>query len=155
MFRVVLVEPEIAPNTGNIARLCAATGCELHLVHPLGFILSDKKMKRAGLDYWSQVTVVEHNSLAELMQTVYRSGTGFYFLSTKATHNHAEVNYQPGDFLIFGPETRGLPADLLDRHPDHSLRIPMQEEARSLNLANSVSIVVYEALRQHSFGDLR
>lgn len=155
MFRVALVEPEIAPNTGNIARLCAATGCELHLVHPLGFILSDKKMKRAGLDYWSQVTVVEHNSLDEFMLTVYTSGRGFYLVSTKGTHNHTEVNYQPGDFLIFGPETRGLPADLLAHHPDHCLRIPMREGARSLNLANSVSIIVYEALRQHNFGDLR
>lgn len=154
MFRIVLVEPEIAPNTGNVARLCAASRCELHLVHPLGFVLSDKKMKRAGLDYWSLVKVVEHVSLERLLEQVYAEKAGFHLLSTKAKTNHAQATYQPGDYLIFGPETRGLPMELLERHLDHGVRIPMYAEARSLNLSNSVAVVAYEALRQQEFAGL-
>lgn len=154
MFKIALVEPEIAPNTGNVARLCAATGCELHLVHPLGFVLNDKKVKRAGLDYWSLVTIVEHNSLDKFLEKIDQEGAGFHLLSTKGNHSHAEAAFMPGDYLIFGPETRGLPEELLNKHLENCLRIPMRGEARSLNLSNSVSIVAYEALRQNGFTGL-
>lgn len=154
MFKIALVEPEIAPNTGNIARLCAATRCELHLIHPLGFILNDRNLKRAGLDYWSLVTIVEHNSLEQFMDQVYTEQAGFHLVTTKSQHNYNAGTYQPGDYLIFGPETRGLPAELIAKHPEHCLRIPMRQEARSLNLANSVAIIAYTALAQHNFPEL-
>ncbi|MBO8126351.1 MAG: tRNA (uridine(34)/cytosine(34)/5-carboxymethylaminomethyluridine(34)-2'-O)-methyltransferase TrmL [Firmicutes bacterium] len=154
MYKIVLVEPEIAPNTGNVARLCAATRTELHLVHPLGFVLNDRKVKRAGLDYWSLVTIREHNSLDHFWQHLEAEGAGFHLLSTKGNRSYTEVSYRPGDYLIFGPETRGLPEELLKRYWEHTLRIPMYSEARSLNLSNSVAIVTYEALRQQGFPGL-
>lgn len=152
MFHVVLVEPEIPQNTGNVARTCAATGCELHLVRPLGFELTDKYLKRAGLDYWHLLTVHVHDDLEELFAT-YPSARCFFF-TTKAKNTYCDVEFREGDFLVFGKETRGLPEELLVKHPDGCVRIPMREESRSLNLSNSVAIAVYEGLRQNAFGGL-
>ncbi len=152
-MHVVLVEPEIPQNTGNIARTCAATGCPLHLVGPLGFSIEDKWVKRAGLDYWHLVDVQQHASLEELW-AAYPTGT-FWYLSTKAKHNYSEVAYGADDFLVFGKETKGLPEPLLAAQQQHAVRIPMRAEARSLNLANSVALVLYEALRQQGYPGLR
>lgn len=152
-MHVVLVEPEIPQNTGNIARTCAATGCPLHLVGPLGFSIEDKWVKRAGLDYWHLVDVQQHASLEELW-AAYPTST-FWYLSTKAKHNYSEVAYGSDDFLVFGKETKGLPEPLLAAQQQHAVRIPMRDEARSLNLANSVALVLYEALRQQGYPGLR
>ena len=152
MFHVVLVEPEIPQNTGNIARTCAATGCRLHLVRPLGFEISDKQLKRAGLDYWNLVTVTVHDSLEEIFEEYPRAR--FFFFTTKARKTYAEAEYRAGDFLVFGKETRGLPEELLIRHKDDCVRIPMISESRSLNLSNSAAIAVYEGLRQNGFQGL-
>lgn len=144
-FRVVLVEPEIPSNAGSIARLCAATRSELHLVHPLGFRLDDAAMRRAGMDYLDLATIREHRSLAEALPANARA----WFFSTKAARLLWEAVFHPGDSLVFGRETKGLPEELLARHPDRCLRIPMAEpKARSLNLAVSAGIALYEALRQ-------
>jgi len=149
MFNIVLVEPEIPYNTGNIARTCAATGSILHLVKPLGFSTEDKYLKRAGLDYWDKVKVVYHENFYEFSQK-YFQGRKFY-LSTKGKKYYHEIQYQPGDFLIFGKETAGLPQELLDKNGEFTFRIPMLPQIRSLNLANTVAVVVYEALRQLQF----
>lgn len=149
MFNIVLVEPEIPQNTGNIARTCAATGCRLHLVKPLGFEVSDKYLKRAGLDYWQFVSVTYWENFEELLKTN-PEGRFFYF-TTKAMHGYTDACYRDGDFLVFGKETRGLPEELLKAHPDECVRIPMMGELRSLNLSNSVAIAVYEGLRQNGF----
>ena len=149
MFNIVLYQPEIPPNTGNIIRLCANTGCCLHLIEPLGFELDDKKLRRAGLDYheWAEVKI--HASLEELKTT------NTYALSTRGSTNYSDVTYQAGDTLVFGPETRGLPQSYLDSLPaENVLRLPMLEKSRSLNLSNTVAVVVYEALRQAGFGGL-
>ena len=152
MIHIVLIEPEIPQNTGNIARTCAATGSELHLVEPLGFQLSDKYLKRAGLDYWHLVNVHVHKDFAELLEQY--PGGEFYYASTKAPRSYAQVSYPKDVFLVFGRESRGLPENLLERVYDRCIRIPMVEGARSLNLSNSVAIVAYEALRQHDFAHL-
>ena len=152
MFHIVLVEPEIPQNTGNIARTCAATGSQLHLVRPLGFEISDKQLKRAGLDYWNLVKVTVHEKLEEVFAQYPEAR--FFFFTTKARRTYAEVEYREGDFLVFGKETRGLPEELLVAHPDSCVRIPMISESRSLNLSNSAAIAVYEALRQNDFGKL-
>lgn len=145
-FDIVLVEPEIPPNTGNIARTCAATASRLHLVHPLGFEISDRTLKRAGLDYWPHVEVTEHPDLETCLNQL--KGEVYYF-SKKATRLYTDVTYQPGDAFVFGPETRGLPEPLLEEVGGHSLRIPMvTDHVRSLNLATSVGVVLYEAVRQ-------
>ncbi len=149
MFNIVLVEPEIPQNTGNIARTCAATGCRLHLVKPLGFEVSDKYLKRAGLDYWQFVSVTYWENFEELLKAN-PEGRFFYF-TTKAMHGYTDACYRGGDFLVFGKETRGLPEELLKAHPDECVRIPMMGELRSLNLSNSVAIAVYEGLRQNGF----
>ena len=149
MFNIVLVEPEIPQNTGNIARTCAATGCRLHLVKPLGFEVSDKYLKRAGLDYWQFVSVTYWENFEELLKANPK-GRFFYF-TTKAMHGYTDACYRGGDFLVFGKETRGLPEELLKAHPDECVRIPMMGELRSLNLSNSVAIAVYEGLRQNGF----
>jgi len=149
MIHIVLIEPEIPQNTGNIARTCAATGCELHLVEPLGYKLEDKYLKRAGLDYWPLVKVHVHNDFAELLKAY--PGSEFYYASTKAPRSYAQVSYSRDVFIVFGKESRGLPENLLERVYDRCIRIPMVPGARSLNLSNSVAIVVYEALRQHGF----
>lgn len=146
MFHIVLVEPEIPQNTGNIVRTCAATGCRLHLVRPLGFEVSDKYLKRAGLDYWHFVDISYYDSIEELLKKY--AGSRFFFFSTKAAKTHSEVAYREGDFLVFGKETKGLPEPLLRAHYDRCVRIPMIGEIRSLNLSNSVAIAVYEGWRQ-------
>lgn len=153
MFHVVLVEPEIPQNAGNIARTCAATGCVLHLVRPLGFEVTDKYLKRAGLDYWHLVDVRYHDSFEELEKE--NPEAKFYFFTTKARKVYAEAQFREGDFLVFGKETRGLDEELLVKHAETCLRIPMIGESRSLNLSNSVAIAVYEGLRQNKFGALR
>lgn len=149
MLHIVLVEPEIPQNTGNIARTCAATGSVLHLVKPLGYSLEDRYLKRAGLDYWSMVKVYVHENFAQLLATY--PGTAFYYASTKAPCGYADVNYPEEVFLVFGRESRGLPENLLSRVYDRCIRIPMIPGARSLNLSNAVAIVTYEALRQRHF----
>ncbi len=149
MFNIVLVEPEIPQNTGNIVRTCAATGCRLHLVRPLGFEVSDKYLKRAGLDYWHFVDITYYDSIDELFE---KNPNGkFYFFSTKAAKTHSDVQYREGDFLVFGKETKGLPEPLLAAHYNDAVRIPMIGEIRSLNLSNSVAIAVYEAWRQAGY----
>jgi tRNA (cytidine/uridine-2'-O-)-methyltransferase len=152
MFHVVLVEPEIPQNAGNIARTCAATGTSLHMIRPLGFEVSDRYLKRAGLDYWHLVDIHYYDSFAEL-QAKYPESR-FFFFTTKALHRHSDVKFQDGDFLVFGKETKGLPEELLLQHKETCLRIPMFSEARSLNLSNSVAIAVYEALRQTDYQGL-
>jgi len=149
---VVLVEPEIPQNTGNIVRTCAATGCILHLVHPLGFSLEDRYLKRAGLDYWHLVEIHHHNSLDDLLSRF--SSEHFFFATTKAGRLYTSVRYPPSCFLVFGKETQGLPVCLLARYPDRCIRIPMVSAARSLNLSNAVAVVIYEALRQQGFPGL-
>lgn len=153
MFHIVLVEPEIPQNTGNIARTCAATGCTLHLVKPLGFDISEKQVKRAGLDYWHLVKVVVHESFEEVLASAERAAQFFYF-TTKAPRAYTEASFKKGDYLVFGKETKGLPEELLVKHKEECVRIPMIEESRSLNLSNSVAIAVYEGLRQNDFKGL-
>ncbi len=151
-LHIVLIEPEIPGNTGNIARLCAGTGIDLHLVRPLGFSTDDKHLKRAGLDYWHLVKVHYHDSLAEVEEAY--PGHNFYFCSTKAAHSYTEVAFGPEDLIVFGKESAGIPEPILKAHWDHTIRIPMRAEARSLNLSNAVAVVAYEALRQQDFSHL-
>ncbi|MFF2480687.1 tRNA (uridine(34)/cytosine(34)/5-carboxymethylaminomethyluridine(34)-2'-O)-methyltransferase TrmL [Paenibacillus sp. NPDC058071] len=152
-FHIVLVEPEIPANTGNIARTCAATGAHLHLVRPLGFQTDDKTLKRAGLDYWHAVHVEYHDSFQELLDA--NPQGRFFYASTRATKNYADFAYQDGDFLVFGKETKGLPQALIEANLDTCIRIPITGDVRSLNLSNSAAIVLYEALRQKGFPSLR
>lgn len=149
MFHIVLVEPEIPQNAGNIARTCAATGCVLHMVRPLGFEVTDKYLKRAGLDYWHLVEIRYHDSFEEVLKQ--NAGATFYYFTTKARHRHSDACFKDGDFLVFGKETKGLPEELLMQNEETCLRIPMFSEARSLNLSNSVAVAVYEALRQTEY----
>lgn len=150
MFHVVLYQPEIPPNTGNIIRLCANTGSRLHLIHPLGFELEDSKLKRAGLDYHEWAEVREHQNLEAFMRDV--QPARLFALSTRGTQRYDQVRYQAGDAFVFGPETRGLPTELLGSlPPERVLRLPMRPNVRSLNLSNSVAVVVYEAWRQMGF----
>ena len=151
-MHIVLVEPEIPGNTGNIARLCAATGMELHLVRPLGFSTDEKHLRHAGLDYWHLVRVYYHNCFAEVAAMYH--GHAFHYLSTKAPRAYTEAAYGADDFLVFGKESKGLPEDLLQMVWDRAVRIPMIAEARSLNLSNSVAVVAYEAMRQMDFQNL-
>lgn len=154
-LNVVLVEPEIPQNTGNVARLCAASGTALHLVRPFGFLLGDRQMKRAGLDYWDRVEVTIHDSLAEFIELASQRGGTFHLATTSGGKRYSEVSFGPGDWLLFGAETRGLPRELLTEHPERCIRIPMAPGLRSLNLANSVAIVVYETLRQMGYPGLQ
>ncbi len=151
-LNVVLVEPEIPQNTGNIARTCAATGVSLHLIKPLGFSLDDKYLKRAGLDYWHLLDIQYHESLSEFFMA-FPDGD-FYFCTTKAKQSYTQVSYTGDSFLFFGKETAGLHQSLLAKYTDRAIRIPMKAEARSLNLSNSVAIVLFEALRQLDFPQL-
>lgn len=153
-FNVVLVEPEIPQNAGNIARTCAVTGSKLHLVRPLGFEVSDKYLKRAGLDYWHLVEIYYYDSIEEVMDKFY-NGNNFHFFSTKSKKIHSDAEYKDGDFLVFGKETKGLPESLLCKHYDECVRIPMMGETRSLNLSNSVCVGVYEGLRQLGFPNFK
>lgn len=146
-FNIVLVEPEIPPNTGNIARLCAATQTVLHLVEPLGFSIDDRQLKRAGLDYWGSVDIRIWDGFDRILSAY--PGGRFFYLSTKASRSYLAADFQPGDFLVFGKETKGLPPELIAAHPDTAITIPMPgETVRSLNLSTSAGIVLYEALRQ-------
>ena len=150
MFHIVLFEPEIPPNTGNVMRLCANTGTRLHLIHPLGFDLDDKKLRRAGMDYRDIATFTEYESLDDFLNEV--KPNRMFACTTKGTQNYAQVSYQENDALLFGPETRGLPDDVLDNLPtEQCLRVPMQPESRSLNLSNTVAVMLYEAWRQQDF----
>ena len=152
MINIVLVEPEIPMNTGNIARTCAATGSRLHLVRPLGFDISDKAVKRAGLDYWSMVDLQVYDSLEELFRR--NPDPQVWLTTTKAPRCYTDAAYTDGCWLFFGKETAGLPQGLLERYPERCVRLPMRENARSLNLANTVAAVTYEALRQLDFPGL-
>lgn len=149
MLHIVLVEPEIPSNTGNISRTCAITGAPLHLVRPLGFSTDDKLLKRAGLDYWQYLDLYYHDSIEELWNQY--PDARYFYCSTHAKHCYTDVKFHDGDFLVFGKETAGLPKALLAEHGDEAIRIPMGDGQRSLNLSNAVAIVLYEALRQNSF----
>lgn len=146
MLNIVLIEPEIPPNTGNIGRLCLATGSQLHLVGPLGFSLDDKALKRAGLDYWAELEVRTWESFEDLCNTV-EPDAQFYFLTTKSDKPYWDIKFAPDSFIVFGSETRGLPESLLRKNTEQTLTIP-QKSGRSLNLATAVGIVMYEAVRQ-------
>ena len=152
MLNIVLVEPEIPQNCGNIARTCAATGCRLHLIRPLGFDISEKAVKRAGLDYWHLVEVLDYENLDDFFAK--NNAKRMWCLSTKAPRSYTEATFRDEDYLFFGKETKGLPEDFLQIHYDACVRIPMRTEARSLNLSNAVAITVYEALRQLDFPGL-
>ena len=150
MFKIILFEPEIPPNTGNIIRLCANTGCSLHLIKPLGFTLDNKQLRRAGLDYDEFAELQVYDNLEELYERL--GSLRVFACSTRANTHYTEPAYQEGDALLFGPETRGLPVDILDCMPaERKIRIPMRAQSRSLNLSNAVSIITYEAWRQHDF----
>ena len=151
VLNIVLVEPQIPQNTGNIARTCAVTGARLHLVRPLGFEVTDKHLKRAGLDYWHLLDITYYDNLDDFFAK--NSGPFFYFTS-KGRHRHTDVTYPDGSYLVFGREDAGLPERLLFENPDHCVRMPMRKGVRCLNLSNSVAVGVYEALRQWDFADL-
>ncbi len=153
LLNIVLVEPEIPQNCGNIARTCAATGCRLHLVRPLGFDISEKAVRRAGLDYWNLVDIRDYDSLDDFFAK--NEVKQMWCLSTKAPRCYTEADFQSDCYLFFGKETKGLPEDFLEKHRNSCVKIPMREEARSLNLSNAVAITVFEALRQLSFPGLR
>ena len=151
-LNIVLVEPEIPPNTGNVVRLCAATGATLHLVKPLGFSIDDKQLKRAGLDYWHLLDIFVYESFEEFEE---KNSVGpRYLATTKGGRAYTDITYEPGGYLLFGKETKGLAPEILARYPDTTFRLPMCSEARSLNLSNSVAVVVYEILRQWGFPEL-
>lgn len=152
-INIVMVEPEIPQNTGNVARTCAATGARLHLVGPMGFTIDDKKLKRAGLDYWHLLDITYYESLEEFFEKN-RDDKNFFYFSTKAKHIHSNVDYPDKCYLFFGKETKGLPEKLLYENPETTVRIPMISDARSLNLSNSVAIAVYEVLRQWDYPSL-
>ena len=152
-INIVLVEPEIPQNTGNIARTCAATGASLHLVKPLGFEIDDRKLKRAGLDYWDKLDITYYDNLDDFFAK--NPDADFYCYTTKARHVYSDITYPKRVFLMFGKETRGLPEELLIANPTRCVRIPMRDTLRSLNLSNSAAIAVYEVLRQRNFEGLR
>ena len=152
MNHIVLVEPVIPPNTGNIARTCVATNSKLHLVEPLGFSISDRSIKRAGLDYWFDLDIQLWPDLDHCLREF--NGCQIFYITTKGNRNYSDVKYLDNCVLFFGKEDKGLPEEILQAHPERCLRIPMSTNKRSLNLANSVSIVLYEALRQQGFIDL-
>ena len=154
MFNIVLVEPEIPQNTGNIVRTAAATGCKVHLVKPLGFDISDRALKRAGLDYWHLTDFTVYESVEDFFLKTVSFDKKYWFASTKGSLRYDEAKYFEGDYIVFGKETKGLPEALLHANYESTIRIPMIEEARSLNLSNSVAVVVYEALRQQNFKGL-
>jgi len=153
-IELVLVEPEIPQNTGNIVRTCAATNIKLHLVEPLGFSIDDKYLKRAGLDYWHLVEIETHESLQAFL-TKYTDRRMYYATTKAGDYNYSQVEYQLGDMILFGKETRGLPEEILFARPDRCIRIPMESDARSLNLSNAAAVITYEALRQLNFPKLR
>lgn len=153
MLNVVLFEPEIPANTGNIGRTCVATNTRLHLIEPLGFSLEEKQLKRAGMDYWKDLDVTTYINWEDFCQK--NPDAKIYFATTKAKHVYSEVSYEPDCYLMFGKESAGIPEEILVEHPDTCVRIPMIGETRSLNLSNSVSVMVYEALRQNDFSNMK
>ena len=152
-MNIVLINPQIPQNTGNIARTCAATGSSLHLVRPLGFSTDDKSLKRAGLDYWHLLDIHYHDDIDAFLKAA--EGAELFFFTTKAPRSYAEMSYGKDSYIIFGSESSGLPEELLVRYPDRCCRIPMIGESRSLNLSNSAAVAVYEALRQNGFESLK
>ncbi|MCO7136318.1 tRNA (uridine(34)/cytosine(34)/5-carboxymethylaminomethyluridine(34)-2'-O)-methyltransferase TrmL [[Clostridium] leptum] len=152
ILNIVLVEPEIPQNTGNIARTCAATGARLHLVEPLGFRIDDRQLKRAGLDYWHLLDITYYKDLSDFFD---RNAGPFYYFTTKGQHVYSDVSYPEGSYLVFGKETAGLPEELLVQNPDRCVRLPMIGEARSLNLSNTVAVAAFETLRQWGFPELQ
>lgn len=152
MLHIVLVEPEIPSNTGNISRTCAVTGAVLHLVRPLGFSTDDRQLKRAGLDYWNLLDIRYHDSIHDLWDK--HPDARFFYIETSGQRGYADVSYQSGDFLVFGKETKGLSEEILSRHPENIVRIPIRPGARSLNLSNAVAIVAFEAFRQLGFPNM-
>lgn len=151
-LNIVMVEPEIAGNTGNVARTCAATGARLHLIRPFGFEIDDKKLKRAGLDYWELLDITYYDSLDDFFE---KNNGEYFFFTTKALHTHSDVSYPDNAYLFFGKETKGLPEELLLENRDSCVRIPMISDARSLNLSNAVAIATYEVLRQWNYPELQ
>ena len=156
-LNIVLVEPEIPQNTGNIARTCAAIGAKLHLVKPLGFSIDEKQVKRAGLDYWDKLDIEEHNNFKEFLEKYKPEENNMYFITTKGTHCYSDIDYSNMEevFVLFGKETKGLPEDILKKYIEKTARIPMRPTLRSLNLSNSVAIVAYEIFRQKNFEELQ
>jgi tRNA (cytidine/uridine-2'-O-)-methyltransferase len=152
-MNIVLYEPEIPSNTGNIGRTCVATGSSLHLIEPLGFRLDEKSLKRAGMDYWHELDVTTYVNWEEFCEK--NPDANLYFATTKGRHVYSDVAYEPDSFLVFGKESAGIPEEILKDHPDRCVRIPMIGETRSLNLANSVAVVLYEALRQNDFAHMK
>ncbi len=152
IINIVMVEPEIPQNTGNVARTCAATGARLHIVGPMGFKIDDKKLKRAGLDYWHFLDITYYENLAEFFE---KNKGDFFFFTTKARHTYSDVSYPDNCYLFFGKETKGLPEELLLENPEKCVRVPMIAKARSLNLSNTVAIATYEVLRQWNFPELQ
>ncbi len=152
MLNIVLLEPEIPANTGNIGRTCVAAGARLHLIEPMGFRISQKEVKRAGLDYWDKLDVTVYDSYSDFLEK--NPGAKIYFATTKAKHTYADVSFEEDAYIMFGKESAGIPEEILVEHPEECIRIPMFGEIRSLNLSNSVAIVLYEALRQNGFMDL-
>ncbi|MDO4266436.1 MAG: tRNA (cytidine(34)-2'-O)-methyltransferase [Eubacteriales bacterium] len=153
MINIVLHEPGIALNTGNIGRTCVATESPLHLIRPYGFRINEKEIKRAGMDYWPKVDLHEYTDYDAFLEK--NAGAKIYYATTKAEQVYTEVQYEPGCFIMFGNESRGIPEEILVKHPDTCVRIPMWGDIRSLNLANSVAVVLYEALRQNGFPDMK
>jgi tRNA (cytidine/uridine-2'-O-)-methyltransferase len=149
-FNIVLYQPEIPANTGNIGRLCVGSGSLLHLVKPFRFLIDDKSLKRAGLDYWHELDITLHENISEVIKSVPREK--LYFCTTKSTTSYLERDYQEGDYFVFGPESRGLPEEMLNEYPDRCITIPMSGKIRSINLSNSVAIILYEAIRQNIRG---
>ena len=152
-FNIVLIEPEIPQNTGNIARTCAATGSRLHLVRPLGFEIDDKKLKRAGLDYWHLLDITYYDDTEDFFNK--NKGGRFFYATTKGLNIHSDAEFKDGDFLVFGKETKGLNEELLKNNEEYCIRIPMVDDSRSINLSNSVAVVLYEALRQNNYFNLK
>lgn len=153
MINIVLLEPEIPANTGNIGRTCVATGTRLHLIEPLGFQLNEKALKRAGMDYWADLDVTTYVNYEDFLQR--NPGAKIYFATTKGRHIYSDAQYEDGCYIMFGKESAGIPEEILKDHPDTCVRIPMIGETRSLNLSNSVAIMLYEALRQNHFTDMK
>lgn len=153
MINIVLHEPEMPANTGNIGRTCVAAGARLHLIEPLGFHINEKMVKRAGLDYWDKLDVTVYDNYEDFLEK--NPGAKIYMATTKAPHTYCDVHYEDDCYIMFGKESAGIPEDILVQHPDTAIRIPMIGDIRSLNLSNSVAIVLYEALRQHDFADMR
>ena len=154
MVHIVLVEPEIPQNCGNIARTCAATGCDLHLIRPLGFDISDRAVKRAGLDYWRLVSVYDYENLEDFFRRRPEAAEDLWLATTKAPQDYTQARFTPDSWIFFGKETAGLPEGFRTAHRERCIRLPMRREARSLNLSNSVAILTYEALRQNGFPGL-